>query len=174
MAVQVKRPRTAEEIILTFLESQLKEGETWEDYTFRATEKRLYGYPIAKARVENFREKIKEIEEGGLPGRSNIPRIDQVLAQKGSRLDPEEIKETILTFTSAQMQIDEREIREIDIALRLINGSHYTDIIRYKYFEEKSDEQIADLICCDDSTVRRNKNILVRRIALFLYGSAAI
>ena len=57
---------------------------------------------------------------------------------------------------------------------RLVADDEYYPIIRMKYFEGKTDEEIAPEIPCDPSTVRRNKSRLIRRIAVKLYGAQAV
>jgi RNA polymerase sigma factor (sigma-70 family) len=90
------------------------------------------------------------------------------------RLTPEEISEGLIQDITAQIAECEQEIETIDKALDIIAGDDYANVIKYKYFEGKNDEKIAEIISCDPSTVRRNKSRLVGRLAVFLYGVAAV
>ena len=63
---------------------------------------------------------------------------------------------------------------QIEKALKKIEDDEYRDIIRYKYFEQKSDEEIAELIHCAPRTVRTHKSALVGRLSVVLYGAGAL
>ena len=43
-----------------------------------------------------------------------------------------------------------------------------------QYFDGKNDAEIAKLMTCDPSTVRRNKSRVISRLAVFLYGVTAV
>jgi hypothetical protein len=139
--------------------------------SYRATEKRLYAYPVLKLKIAADRENIESIREHGVPGNSkSVIRFQK----PGVRLTPEEIRETLITNIKVQIAESEHEIETIDKALEIIEEDPYTDIVKYKYFEWKNDDEIATLMSCDSSTVRRNKSRLVGRLAVFLYGVAAV
>lgn len=138
---------------------------------FKATEKRLYAYPLIRNKIKDDRERIEEIEQYGLREKSHsITRF----MRSGTRLDPEEIKAGILIDLRAQIENDLHEILQIEKALKQIEDDDYSDIIKYKYFEQKSDDEIADLMHCAPRTVRTHKSTLVRRISVILYGAGAL
>ena len=138
--------------------------------TFTATEKRLYAYPVLKLKIANDREKIQEIQQHGLPDKS---KIVIGLLKSGTRLTPDEIKDALIHDIEAQIAESEAEIAEIDRALGVIAGDTYEEIVRLKYFEEKSTDDISVIFSCDPSTVKRNRNRLVGRMSVFLYGTGA-
>jgi DNA-directed RNA polymerase specialized sigma24 family protein len=170
MANKKKQP-TIEDIINRAVQAQRVASDRQAKDTFKATERRLYGYTVIKLKIEDNRERITEIEEYGAPGKSkSIVRFQRF----GVRLTPEEIAEALVNDTRVQIAADEYEIETIDKALGVIAGDQYADIVKYKYFDGKTDDEIAQLIPCDPSTVRRNKSRLVGRLSVFLYGVAAI
>jgi uncharacterized protein YjcR len=139
--------------------------------TFRATEKRLYAYPIILKKIENDKEMVAEIEQRGIHERSkSIIRF----MRSSTRLTAEEIKGAVITDLTAVIAGDEKEIYTIDKALKIIEDDPYRDIVKYKYFEGKNDDEISDLLCCDPSTVRRQKARLVARLSVFLYGAETV
>ena len=167
------RPKnpTVEEIIHRAVHAQRVASERQPKDIFKATEKRLYAYPVIKLKIEDDRERIEEIEQHGAPGKSkSVVRFQK----SGIRLSPAEIAEVLITDINAQIASSEYEIDTIDKAINIIAGDQYADVITFKYFDGKTDEEIAKLIPCDPSTVRRNKSRLVGRIAVFLYGVAAV
>lgn len=138
---------------------------------FKATEKRLYAYPVLQAKIKDDEEMLEELSQNGLRERSkSITRF----IKSGVRLEPDEIKEAVLLDLRATIDGDKYEISRIDRAMEQIADDEYRDIIRYKYFEQKSDEEIADLIHCAPRTVRSHKSRLVGRLSVFLYGAGAL
>lgn len=74
----------------------------------------------------------------------------------------------------AAIAADQHELTRIEKAMEQIADDEYRDIVRYKYFEQKTDEEIADLMHCAPRTVRSHKSRLVGRLSVFLYGAAAL
>ena len=138
---------------------------------YKMTEKRLYAYPVIKLKIENDHERIEDIQQHGAPGKSNsVVRFQR----SGLRLDPEEIVEALIKDIEAQIAEGQHEISTIETALKIIADEPYSEIVKHKYFEQKSDDDIAEIMNCDPSTIRRNKSRLVVRMAVFLYGVAAL
>lgn len=138
---------------------------------FKSTERRLYAYPVIKLKIQDDGERIEEIREHGAPGKSKSILKYQ---RSGARLTPEEISDALIQDITAEIAANEHEIETIDKALDIISGDSYAEIIKYKYFEGKSDDEISESMSCDPSTVRRNKSRLVGKISVFLYGVSAI
>jgi len=162
---------TVDEIIRKTVMAQAIAGERQVKDVFKATEKRLYAYPVIKLKIEDDRERIEEIEQHGAPGKS---RSVVKYQRSGVRLTPEEISDALIQDITAQIAECEQEIETIDKALDIIAGDDYAEIIKYKYFDGKSDEEISELIPCAERTVRYNKSRLVKRLSVFLYGVAGI
>ena len=138
---------------------------------FSATEKRLYAYPIIKLKIVSDRERIAEIEQNGAPYRS---KVVIGLQKFGTRLTSEQIADVLIHDINSQIAENEYEIETIDKALATIAGDPYENIIRLKYFEGKSGEEISALLSRDQTTIWRQRSRLVGRIAVFLYGVAAV
>jgi len=138
---------------------------------YKATEKRLYAYPVLLSKLEDDMEMLEEVRAHGPRGRSgSVTRF----MKNGIRLDAEEIKQGLIIDLEAAIASDQHEIERIEKALEQISKDDYKDIIRLKYFEQKKDEEIAEELHCADRTVRRQKALLVGRLAVFLYGSDAL
>lgn len=170
MSNKTKKPTVEEIINKTVLATRLSCARETKD-AFKATEKRLYAYPLLLAKIQDDREMIEEIEQHGLHERSHsITRF----IRSGTRLDPEEIKDGVIMDLRAQIENDLHETTRIEKALKQIADDEYHEIIKYKYFEQKSDEEIADLIHCAPRTVRAHKSALVGRLSVILYGAGAL
>lgn len=138
---------------------------------FKATEKRLYAYPVLSAKIRNDEEMLEEIQLHGIHQKSHS--ITRFL-RSGTRLDAEDIKQAVMLDLRAAIAADRHEIERIDKALEQIADDAYHELVRYKYFEQKSEDEIADLMHCAPRTVRAHKSRLVGRLAIFLYGAEAL
>ena len=171
MKAQKATEPTVKEIIHMAVAAQRMENERKVDDTFRATEKRLYAYPVIKMRIENAREKITDIRKNGLPNRS-------VLAIRHQKhkvcLSPEDLEEDTIHDLEAQIAVDENEIETVNKALALIKNDPYEEIIGLYYFQQMSREDVAGYLSYDPATVTRHKNRMVSRMEVFLYGAAAV
>ena len=138
---------------------------------FKATERRLYALPILRQRLEDNRERLAELEEYGPRGRSkSITRFQK----SGVRLSPDEIYDAIHADMVATIDADEYEIADMERALAVVADDEYYQTVTGRYFEKLPDEQVAELIPCDTSTVWRNRKRLVQQIAVWLYGADAV
>jgi hypothetical protein len=138
---------------------------------YKATESRLYAYPVLLEKMASDAEELEQARRYGLPHRSkDIVRF----SKSGSRIDPQEAQEALEQDIKAGMAANQHEIDTIDRALTIINGDTYADIIPLKYFQGQQDEQIAKQIGCDATTIWRNKTRLVKKLSVFLYGVSAV
>lgn len=140
---------------------------------FKQTEIRLYAYVELKRNIDKYNQDIEDLREEGTSGKSK----DIVFFSThggGARLSADEIQEARIMIVQKKIYRDQTEIDEIDYALRVAENDDYYRVITMKYFEERSDDEIAELVGCDASTVRRNKTRLIRKIALKLYGALAV
>lgn len=138
---------------------------------YKATERRLRALPILRDKVEYDRERLDEYRSGVVRGRSkSITRF----TTSGSRVDPIEMIEALEQDTSAQIATDEYEIKLIEDALSTIENDPYYAAVYDKYILEKPDDEIAEKIPCDPSTVRKNRGRLIRQLAVRMYGATAI
>jgi DNA-directed RNA polymerase specialized sigma24 family protein len=55
-----------------------------------------------------------------------------------------------------------------------LTSDPYYRALEGKYFEQKSDDELAEELNCDVSTVWRNRGRLVTRLAIRLYGVDAV
>ena len=158
------------ETIQTAIVIQRTNEITQADNAFRATERRLYAYPMIKKAMESDRQYILEIQQYGTQQRAALLLR---LKTPGRRLTEEEIIDAKVKDIAAKIAKNEYEIETIDKALAVISGDPYEKIINLKYFEGKTTEEIADELSCDERTVYRNNSRLVNRLASFLCNAEA-
>lgn len=148
-----------------------KEAERAPLDAYRATERRLYALPVLMKKVEDAKERLKELEETGAPRRSkDVIRFSRT----GVRLSPDEILDALILDLKASIAADEHEIETMKKALKQIENDTYYLAVKGKYLDGLSDDEIAQAISCDPSTVRRNRGRLVRILAVWLYGAEAV
>ena len=66
------------------------------------------------------------------------------------------------------------ELEAIEKALASIRGDPYYLAVDGKYIQRMNDEEIAEKIHCDPTTVWRNRKRLIQRLAVRLYGVDAV
>ena len=96
------------------------------------------------------------------------------MIKPSQRISPDEMAEYQIKQLKAQIAADKFETDKIEEALQKIEDDTYAPIIEYKYFDEMSDNEISEKMCCDPSTIRRHKVRLVKKIAIMLYGVDAL
>lgn len=111
---------------------------------YKATERRLYALPILREKLERDRKRLPELN--GI-ARANL---------------------------EAGIAADADEVKTLDHALADCAGDAYYKMVTGRYFEGADDEQVAKLLDCETVTVWRHRRRLVERIAVWLYGAAAV
>jgi hypothetical protein len=138
--------------------------------TYKTTEDRLYALPILIKRVSNCEEYLDSLEACVSQGHSK----DIVRFSRSSSLSAEDKVDALIADGKAKIAADQHEIDVINKALENIKNDTYYLVVKGRYFEHLSDEEIAKQIPCDASTVRHNRGRLVRILAVWLYGVEAI
>ena len=138
---------------------------------YRATERRLYALPDIRAKLEDDRETLAEVKERGVRSRSHS--VTRFL-KSGVRLTPEEALAAVVMNLEAEIAASEHEIDMMERALALIADDEYYATVTGKYIDRLPDEEIAERIPCDPTTVWRNRRRLVQRLSVRLYGVEAV
>ena len=116
-----KKPTVDEVISKAVIATRLSCAREPKD-VFKATEKRLYAYPVLQAKIKDDEEMLEEIEQYGLRGRSkSITRF----IKSGIRLEPDEIKEAVMLDLRATIDGDKYEISRIEKAMAQIADDEY-------------------------------------------------
>ena len=151
----------------------LERGKCEAKEAFRKTESRLYAYPELLRNIEKYKRDIEDLRRED-PGRSKDIVFFSIHGGGGNRLSAEEVQEARILLVQRKVYRDQVEIDEISAALKNVENDEYYTLLTMRYFEGKSDDEIAEKIACDPSTVRRNKGRLIRMVAIKLYGAEAV
>ena len=166
-----KKDQGIENIIYRAVESGRISAERSARDAFKATERRLYAVPDLRAKLKDDQEELEDTRKYGLKERSHsITRF----FKSGVRLTPEEIMEAVIIDLEAAIAATSHELEALDKALASIRDDPYYLAVDGKYIQRMNDEDIAEKIHCDPSTVWRNRKRLVQRVAVRLYGVDAV
>lgn len=164
--------KVAEEMVLALKrQSLIVEGK---QTPFQKTETLLYNYNSFVAAVQDKEDQIEEIRALGLAKKSkSITTFSGNTGFVEVKSEGEKIEEKIemIEFSIATTR---NFIRIIDDAVSMLKDDPYYDLIRMRYFEGCTREEIADHFCCDVRTVNRNKNRLINQLQIRLFSDEVI
>ena len=139
---------------------------------YKATEDRLSTLASLKAKVREQGWDIEELIKNGRHGRSKD--ICLYTTAGGEAIPEEEVIKVLVTNLKKKARINQRAIKEVEVALELIKKDEYYKYIEGRYFKNKSDAAMAKEDKCDLRTVWSNRSRLVKVVAVRLYGADAL
>ncbi len=146
---------------------QPEEGKNY----FKETEILLYNYPALKLKIEQDESFLYDPDASAEPEQRKSKDIIRFSGTGGGHgLD---IDRYTISIKSSMMRT-RQEVKRIERALDTIKSDKYYEIITMKYFEEMTMEAIAAHFDCEDKTVRRNKNRLINKLKIMLFGADAL
>lgn len=140
---------------------------------FQKTEILLYNYNNFKAAINDKYEQIKSIQCVGIQKRSSSITSFSANSTYEIKTDLDKAEEQIENIEQS-IQTTQTFIKIIDDAIHTLKDDPYFEIIRLKYFEEKSREQMAEYFNVDVSTISRNKNRLINKLQIRLFSDEVI
>jgi len=140
---------------------------------FQKTEQLLYNYMNFKQVIVDKQKVIEQIKQEGIQKRSKSIVNFTGNYQLDTRNDFEKAEEQIEALENSIM-ITKRYIEIIDAALSKLEDDKYYDLIRLRYFEGKTREEIAEYFDVDVATVSRNKNRLINILKIHLFSDEVI
>lgn len=132
---------------------------------FKNTESILYSYSTIKETIGQRKTQIKELKKYGLPKKSSSAKIynsNKVYIEENDLLDTT-IKNIEKSIIKTKVILD-----YINSILLKFNKDPYYEIIKLKYFDNKTIEEIAEIMEKDISTITRNKNRLINTLKMYL------
>jgi DNA-directed RNA polymerase specialized sigma24 family protein len=168
---QGKKPMDIQAVIVQAVNTGILAGRRSPGNFYKETEKRLYAYPTLIRKISDDKGKRREIQTHGAPRRdTSVVRFSRT----GVRLSPDEIADALVQDMTAMIAVDEHEVSTIAGALQTIEDDPYYAAVAGRFLEKKTDDEIAEAIPCDSSTVRRNRGRLIRQLSVWLYGAQAL
>jgi hypothetical protein len=141
---------------------------------FQKTETLLYNYNNFVAVIKEKEEQIAELRQFGIRQKSaSITSFSGGAGFVDVKSDIEKVDEKIEAIESS-IAATRGFIKVIDDAISCLREDHYFDLIRMRYFEGRSREDIAEHFECDVKTVTRNKNRLINLLQIRLFSDEVI
>lgn len=142
--------------------------------TFQKTEQLLYLMPKLKKAINHNKNRIKDLQEFGIVKSQSGIGVHVVPANQPVKQDESEIVDKEVNKLKQRNYILDSEIKWINEILHTFSNDKYYELIRLKYFENKTHEEIAEYLECDESTVRRNKNRIINNLKGMLFPNDSI
>ena len=140
---------------------------------YKATEQRLYAYPVLVDNVRNrWPADIEDLKRE--PVGETSKSIVKWSVQGGVRITPEERQESRILAVQAKLEHDRQELAVMDRALATIKMDAAYPWLEEFYFQRMDIESIAEKHETTWQVVAKGKAALVRVLALRLYGAEAL
>lgn len=142
---------------------------------YSKTEQLLYSYRGFKRIVAERMEEIEDIKQFGVPQTcGNIKeRVQNGNLPQGIVLPEESVDITVHNILCS-VEGTVQAIALIDKCMAAISHDPYYKILEMRYFEGRTQEDIALEFKCDQSTIARNKSRLVKELAMQLFPDQVI
>ena len=146
-----------------------------EKTAYRKTEQLLYNYRGFEKIVRERLEEIEEIKRYGVPRSCGaVGERVQGGALPGGIVLPEESVEQAVHRIYCAMESTVRVIDLIKRSMEALRNDPYYEILEMRYFENRTLEDIAAHFNCDSSTISRNRNKLIKELALRLFPDEVV
>lgn len=142
---------------------------------YQKTEQLLYNYNGFKRIVAERMAEIEEIKKYGVPkkGGAVVEYGSGGSVQRGLVL-PEESVESAVCRIKASVQDTVAAIALIDKCMSQIASDPYYKILEMRYFEGRTQDDIALEFNCSQVTISKNKSRLVRELSMRLFPNQAV
>lgn len=142
---------------------------------YQKTEALLYNYRNFKKIVEERMSEIDSIKKYGVPKKSGS------VVEYGNRSNREQGLKTVEESVQSAVWNVERSVHDtvqvislIDKSMAALKCDPYYDILEMRYFDGRTQEDIADHLGCSQVTISKNKARLVNELSMRLFPSQAI
>ena len=137
---------------------------------YQKTEKLLYNYVGFKRIVEDKLQQIEDLKKYGIPEKDGSivaysPRGGTV---QGTVLQEESVEQAIRTVQDSIVQT-QGAIDLVDNGMAMLKGDPYYKILEMRYFEGRTQDDIAAEFNCSQVTISNNKSRLVRELSMQMF-----
>ena len=146
-----------------------------EKTAYQKTEQLLYNYRGFKRIIHERMEEIETIRMYGIPKRSGS--IVEYSSRSGSvqgLVLEEESVDSAIANVQASVQGTVQAIALIDKCMAQLRNDPYYEILEMRYFDGRTQEDIASEFGCSQFTISTNKTRLVKELSLRLFPNQAI
>ena len=142
-----------------------------EKTAYQKTEQLLFNYNGFKRILEERKQEIADLRKYGVPQKSGSAGGERVQSSKTNVgiVLPEDAVEDAVRAVEASVQGTVQAIALIDKCMAALKGDPYYDVLPMRYFEGRTLEDIGMYFGVDHTTISRNKNRLVKELAMRLF-----
>lgn len=132
---------------------------------FKNTESILYNYKAIKETIGQRKNQINDLKKYGIPKKSKS--LCPVSKNNSIRIEDNDLLDVTIKNIEKSIIKTKTLIKYIDSILSKFMSDPYYDIIKLKYFEKKSIEEVANTLEKDVATISRNKNRLINDLKIY-------
>lgn len=138
---------------------------------YAKTEALLFNYKGFQRIVEERTQEIEDIRKYGAPERPSMAVEERVQTSRNVQgiVLPQDSVENAVRTVQGTVQETLRVIELMDKGLEHLEDDPYYDILPMRYFEGRTLEDIGVYFGVDHTTISRNKNRLVKELAMQLF-----
>ena len=142
---------------------------------YQKCEQLLYNYMGFKRIVEERNQEIAELREFGVPQKCGAvgERVQSSNVRRGIVLPEESVEDAVRTVQES-VRDTVRVISLIDKCMSALRFDPYYKILEMRYFEGRTQEDIAAEFGCNQATIARNKSRLVKELAMRLFPDQVV
>ena len=146
-----------------------------EKTAYQKTEQLLYNYNGFKRIVADKMREIEEIRAYGVPQKStSIVEYSPGSGIVQGTVLPEESVENAVQSVEASVQVTVQALALIDKGMASLKTDPYYKILEYRYFDGRTQEDIAVEFNCSQVTISNNKSRLVRELSMRLFPDQVV
>ena len=132
---------------------------------YKQTEQLLFNYPKFRRLIEERNQQIEDIRQNGVPrGSLTTGAIGTEAYQRN---------EAIYAIRKS-METVERAVALVDRAMAQIKGDPYYKVVEMRYFEGRSQEDIASEYNCTQQSISYNMKRLVKQLSMEMLPSKVV
>lgn len=142
---------------------------------YQKTEQLLYNYNGFKKIVKEKELEIETLKKYGVPQRStSIVEYSPGSGVVKGMITEEESVENAIRSVQSSVQGTVQAISLIDNCMVALKNDPYYDILEMRYFEGRTQDDIALTLGCSQVTISKNKSRLVKELAMRLFPEQVI
>ena len=156
--------------VVKALEGKTPVKDKQEKTAYQKTEQLLYNYRGFKRIVEERLQEIDDLRRYGVPKKCG--GVTEFVAKGGlpsGIVTEEESVESAVRSVERSVQGTVQAIALIDKCMAALKYDPYYPILEMRYFDGRTQEDIAVALNCNQATIARNKSRLVKELAMRLF-----
>lgn len=140
-----------------------------EKTAYQRTEQLLFNYMGFKRIVKEKELEIEELRKYGVPKNCAVTEFVQKGGMPQGIVLEEETVEAAVRTVQRSVEMTVQTIALIDKCMAALKTDPYYSILEMRYFEGRTQEDIAATFNCNQATIARNKSRLVKELSMRLF-----